>query len=92
MQRTVHGTKITFAKVTIDGANVRTVIDSTIVDIKDTATAIKSFVKKHPTFAVVKTEPISKLYILDDEIFFKYAREAKPEETTEETPEETTAQ
>ncbi len=74
MQRTVNGNIITHATVSIENGNIKTIVDKTIVDIKDTAIAKKFFVKKNPDKAIVDITPCRRVYMLDDDIFFKYAK------------------
>lgn len=85
MQRTVHGTKITHGTVEI--VNGEVVLNTSVYmsTEKDEKVALKKFRKVNPTDAVIAVEPFSQLYILDDEIFFKYATVA---ENTTETPTE----
>ena len=89
MQRTVRGTKITYAKVEMVNGEIALEKAVYMSTEKDPTVAVKKFRKVNPTDAVLATEEFSQLYILDDEIFFKYAKVAEnTEETTEETTEE----
>lgn len=69
MQRTVRGTKINYKEF----ENGIFLDKSTVVEINDTAKAIKKFKRTHDNCVVVSTEDVATTYYLDDEIFFKYA-------------------
>lgn len=83
MQRTIHGTNIFYGVVQRDeNGNVwmeNRVYKSTE---KDENKAKKEFRKHHTDEAIFACEPFSDLYILDDEIFFKYAKVAEKTENT----------
>ena len=82
MQRTVKSTKVIFAKVEIDNnGQLMSTLGEHIVHTTDEKRAIKETKKMVGEVAVVKTETVEKLWVLDDEIFLKYA---KPVETNEE--------
>lgn len=75
MQRTVITTRFTYVENTFNEDNTITSEIKT-VDIMETdeKKALKKAFKKVGTFAPVKTEKVSTLYVLDDEIFFQYAK------------------
>lgn len=75
MQRTVYSTKITYAKMEVDrDGNLLSHLDTIVIHETDEKKAIKQAVKKLGMFQPIKVEKISALYVLDDEIFFKYAK------------------
>ena len=73
MQRTVNATKFTYVVNEITTEGIKSEIRTHIVNETDEKKALKKAVKEIGYFAPVKVEKISTLYILDDEIFFKYA-------------------
>lgn len=82
MQRTVKSTKVIFAKVEMDNeGKLVSTLGENIVHTTEEKKAIKETKKIHGEVAIVKTETVEKLWVLDDEIFFKYA---KPVENNEE--------
>lgn len=99
MQRTVYGTKFTYVDFDIDeNGNVAHQVKQITINETDEKKALKKAHKQVGTFKPVKVEKVSALYILDDEIFFKYATiktdgeaeaeaEATPEAEAEATPE-----
>ena len=85
MQRTVHGTTIKFATVEKDTNGQLAIVEHNYKSTeKDTKKAVKEFRKNYPNDAIISTEEFTQLYVLDDEIFFKYA---VPVDTTEEIEE-----
>lgn len=74
MQRTVYSTKFTYVVNEIDdnGSIASRLADVTIHE-SDPKKAYRLAVKKVGNFVPIKTEKIGALYVLDDEIFFKYA-------------------
>lgn len=92
MQRTVYSTKITYAKNEInENGNLVASLDEITVHETDEKKALKMAVKKVGMFQPLKVEKVSALYVLDDDIFFKYAKKmTTDEETTENVDEETT--
>lgn len=78
MQRTVKATKINYATIEAVNGELTTKTDSTVITENNVEKALKKFRKSNPNACVISTETIEKLYVLDDEIFFKYA---KPVET-----------
>lgn len=74
MQRTVKSTKVIFAKVEMDNeGNLASVKGENIVHTTDEKKAIKETKKTYGEVAIIKTETVEKLWVLDDEIFFEYA-------------------
>lgn len=75
MQRTVKGTRITYATTELK-ENGEISVSKAVIDIpeKDEKRAVKMATKQIGLFNPLKVEPYEQLYILDDEIFFKYAR------------------
>ena len=74
MQRTVYGTKFTYVDFDIDEqGNVSHAIKQITINETDEKKALKKAHKLVGTFKPVKVEKVSALYILDDDIFFKYA-------------------
>lgn len=87
MQRTVKGTRFIYAKTEISEKG-EIAVEKASIEIPEAneKKALKIAVKKVGMFKPLKIETYEKLYILDDEIFFKYATEAKKnEEATEAT-------
>ena len=82
MQRTVHGTKITFAKVENNNGELTITKAEYMSAERDPETAIKKFRKVNPTDAIISTEEFTKLYVLEDEIFFKYAKVVEDDKTS----------
>lgn len=89
MQRTVYSTKFTYAHTTINEDNTLTTELKTItVHETDEKKALKKAFKEVGNFAPLKTEKVSALYVLDDDIFFKYAK-VKADATEKEKAEST---
>lgn len=75
MQRTVKSTRFTYVVNEIDSNNnISSRLETITIHESNPEKALKKAVKDIGYFAPLKTEEISTLYILDDEIFFKYAR------------------
>lgn len=75
MQRTVKATKFTYAVNTINEDGTITAKVATIeVPETDEKKALKKAFKEVGSFAPLKTEITETLWVLDDEIFFKYAK------------------
>lgn len=88
MQRTVYSTKFTYAKTTIhEDGTVTATLDTITIHEADPTKALKKAFKENGYFNPIKTEKVSKLWVLDDEIFFKYAA---PVDTPTDTPTEDT--
>ena len=81
MQRTVKSTVFTYAVNEIDSeGKILARIEKIEIPETDEKRALKMAFKRVGFFAPLKTEVNEKLYILDDEIFFKYATVAEPKE------------
>lgn len=77
MQRTVKGTRFTYANVTIENGNVNTELKTIDIPETDEKRAYKKAVKElGKNFTPIKTETTETLWLLEDEIFFKYAHKA----------------
>ena len=89
MQRTVYSTKFTYVENTIkEDGQITAEIKSVTIHETDEKKALKKAVKEIGMFAPIKTEKVSELYVLDDDIFFKYATvktDATEKEKTENT-------
>ena len=74
MQRTVYSTKFTYAVNEInEKGELSARLEEIVVHESDPKKALKMAIKSVGYFAPLKTESISELYVLDDDIFFKYA-------------------
>lgn len=89
MQRTVKSVKITYAHNELDNENklVTELRTHTVFNETDEKKAIKKAIKELGYIQPIKIESVEDLYILDDEIFFKYATIKKPETETDKKPE-----
>lgn len=87
MQRTVYSTKFTFVRNELnEDGTIASRLDTITVHETDTKKALKKAFKQVGTFAPLKTEKVSALYVLDDDIFFKYATiKTDNEENNEDT-------
>lgn len=85
MQRTVKGTRVNLAKMgVVDGQITITDTKSVVYPNTTEDIAIKRATKKNVGYGVISVEPFEQLYVLDDEIFFKYAKAVEPKaENTE---------
>ena len=89
MQRTVYSTKFTYEENTIkEDGQITAEIKSVTIHETDEKKALKKAVKEIGMFAPIKTEKVSELYVLDDDIFFKYAK-VKTDATEKEKAEST---
>lgn len=85
MQRTVYSTKFTYVHNEIMEDNtIKSTLKEVIIHETDEKKALKKAHKEVGYFSPVKTEKVSELYVLDDEIFFKYAKVKTDTENTEE--------
>lgn len=73
MQRKVKVTKINYATIEPVNGELTTKTYSTVIKENNVDKALKKFRKSNPNACVISTETIENLYVLDDEIFFKYA-------------------
>lgn len=93
MQRTVYSTKFTFAKTELVNGELTATLATITVHETDEKRALKKAFKEIGTFAPLKTEKVSALYVLDDDIFFKYAKRVEDNtETAGETETETASE
>ena len=96
MQRTVYSTKFTYVEneviETEKGIEIASTLKTIIIHDSDPKKALKQAIKENGLFAPIKTEKIANLYILDDEIFFKYAKIVENPETTNATENPNTQQ
>lgn len=77
MQRTVKSTVFTYAKNELtEKGEIRATLATIEVAETDEKKALKKAVKAVGMFQPLKVETHEELYILDDEIFFKYAVKA----------------
>ena len=89
MQRTVYSTKFTYVENTItEDGQITAEIKSITVHETDEKKALKKAIKEIGNFKPLKTEKVSALYVLDDDIFFKYAK-VKEDATEKEKAEST---
>lgn len=85
MQRTVKTTVFTYAKTTLtEKGEIKAELAKIEVAETDEKKALKKAVKEIGLFQPLKTETKETLYVLDDEIFFKYAKPVTDEEKKEE--------
>lgn len=81
MQRTVVATKFTYVENEInEKGEIASAIKEITVNENDEKKAYKIAVKSVGVFKPLKTEKVSTLYMLDDEIFFKYAKPVEAKE------------
>lgn len=89
MQRTVYSTKFTYVENTItEDGQITAEIKTVTVHETDEKRALKKAIKEIGNFKPLKTEKVSALYVLDDDIFFKYAT-VKADATEKEKAENT---
>lgn len=82
MQRTVKSTKFTYANVEIINGEVKAELKTIKVPETDAKRAYKKAVKMlGKNFTTINTEIVEDLWVLDDDIFFKYATIAEPKTT-----------
>lgn len=75
MQRTVYSTKFTYVHNELMKDNtIKSTLNEITIHETDEKKALKKAHKEVGYFTPVKTEKVSELYVLDDEIFFKYAK------------------
>lgn len=81
MQRTVKGVRVNLAKMGMVDNQI-TITDTKTVTFANTdeKTAIKKATKLNIGYGVISVEPFEQLYVLDDEIFFKYATAVEPKQ------------
>ena len=75
MQRTVYSTKFTYVENELnEKGEIVSKLKSITIHENDTVKALKKAKKEIGNFVPLKTERVSALYVLDDEIFFKNAK------------------
>lgn len=79
MQRTVKATEITFAKVEMVNGELTTHLETKEIPETDEKKAIRKLTKEVGNVAIVSTRTVENLWVLDDEIFFKYAHKVEAE-------------
>lgn len=81
MQRTVKGVRVNLAKMEMVDNQIAIADTKTVTFANtDEKTAIRKATKLNVGYGVVSVEPFEQLYILDDEIFFKYATAVEPKQ------------
>lgn len=81
MQRTVKSTVVNYAKVEmVNGEAKATLNEIKINGVTDEKVAIRRAKKELGEIAVLSTSITEDLYVLEDEIFFKYAHIENPNE------------
>lgn len=81
MQRTVKATKFTYAvNELLENGTLAGRIETVEVPETDEKKALKKAFKKVGPFTPLATEITETLYVLDDDIFFKYAQKVEPKE------------
>ena len=89
MQRTVKGIKVNLGKFAIVDGKPAIIAEKTVTFANmSEENAIKKAVKKNIGYGVISTEKFETLYVLDDEIFFKYAKPVDPKNAKSENSEE----
>ena len=85
MQRTVKGTRVNLAKMEIVKGQIAVAdVKSVVYPNTPEEKAIKKAQKDNLGYGVISAEPHEQLYVLDDAIFFKYAKAVEPKtENTE---------
>lgn len=84
MQRTVHGTRYTYPEMVKSEDGFKAEIKAVTVAETDEKRAYKMAVKQvGHGFQILAKEEVTELWILPDEIFFKYATKADPKIATE---------
>lgn len=77
MQRTVYSTKFTYVDNEIHetekGVEIVSTLKTITVHESEPKKALKNAIKEIGLFNPIKTEKVAELYVLNDEIFFKYA-------------------
>lgn len=85
MQRTVYSTKFTYVHNEVMADNtIKSEVREITIHETDEKKALRKAHKKVGYFSPIKTEKVSELYVLDDEIFFKYAQIKTDADTTSE--------
>ena len=75
MQRTIKLTKFTYAEsVLTEEGELETKLQDITINETNEKKALKKAFKEVGVFKPLKVEQVERLYQLDDEIFFKYAK------------------
>lgn len=83
MQRTVKGTAVVIGKWNTTWERMDTETITFATRFKNEMALNKAVFKRCGNVAIVSVEQFEDLYILDDEIFFRYAHIATPKEKAE---------
>lgn len=77
MQRTVNSTKFTYVHNTIENGEIKSELKEVVVRETDEKKALRKAYKEVGNFVPIKVEQVSELYVLEDDIFFKYAHKVE---------------
>lgn len=77
MQRTVNSTKFTYVQNTIKNGEIKSELKEVLVRETDEKKALRKAYKEVGNFVPIKVEQVSELYVLEDDIFFKYAHKVE---------------
>ena len=77
MQRTVNSTKFTYVQNTIENGEIKSELKEVTVRETDEKKALRKAYKEVGNFVPIKVEQVSELYVLEDDIFFKYAHKVE---------------
>lgn len=77
MQRTVNSTKFTYVHNTIENGEIKSELKEVLVRETDEKKALRKAYKEVGNFVPIKVEQVSELYVLEDDIFFKYAHKVE---------------
>jgi hypothetical protein len=77
MQRTVNSTKFTYVQNTIENGEIKSELKEVLVRETDEKKALRKAYKEVGNFVPIKVEQVSELYVLEDDIFFKYAHKVE---------------
>jgi len=77
MQRTVNSTKFTYVQNTIENGEIKSELKEVVVRETDEKKALRKAYKEVGNFVPIKVEQVSELYVLEDDIFFKYAHKVE---------------
>ena len=77
MQRTVNSTKFTYVQNTIENGEIKSELKEVVVRETDEKKALRKAYKEVGNFVPIKVEQVSELYVLEDDIFLKYAHKVE---------------
>lgn len=77
MQRTVNSTKFTYVQNTIENGEIKSELKEVLVRETDEKKALRKAYKEVGNFVPIKVEQVSELYVLEDDVFFKYAHKVE---------------